>query len=96
MAKTSPRAYNRIPEDSCMTTLNIPLPEPMRQWVEEQVRDGEYADAGEYVLDLIREDRERREALLRALVEGEESGISSRPLNQIIADAKVQIRNGTL
>src|SRR5687767_3235656 len=40
-----------------MTTVNVSLPEPIRRWVDEQVRNGEYADASEYVLELILEDR---------------------------------------
>jgi antitoxin ParD1/3/4 len=62
-----------------MKSMNISLPAPMRDWVEAQVEGGSYASASDYVRDLIRKDREyrgKRAALLHALIEGEESGIS--------------------
>jgi antitoxin ParD1/3/4 len=74
-----------------MKTMNISLPAPMRDWVEAQVEGGSYASASDYVRDLIRKDREhrgKREALLQALIEGEESGISDKSMEEIIADAR--------
>jgi antitoxin ParD1/3/4 len=62
-----------------MKSMNISLPDPMKDWVEAQVEGGNYASASDYVRDLIRKDREyrgKRDALLQALIEGEESGIS--------------------
>ena len=59
--------------------MNISLPEPMKDWVDTRVEGGDYASASDYVRDLIRKDRdfrEKREALIQALIEGEESGIS--------------------
>lgn len=37
-----------------MTTMNISLPEPMRAFVEEQVKQKGYSTASEYIHDLIR------------------------------------------
>jgi hypothetical protein len=45
-----------------------------------------YIDGEEIVH--VADDRERREQLVRALVEGEESGLSRRSVRDIIADAK--------
>ena len=62
-----------------MKSMNISLPAPMRDWVEARVETGDYASASDYVRDLIRKDREyrgKRETLMQALIEGEESGIS--------------------
>jgi antitoxin ParD1/3/4 len=71
-----------------MATMNISLPDPITEWVEERIRSGQYADASDYIGDLIRDDRERRERLVRALIEGEESGLSRRSVRDIIANAK--------
>jgi Arc/MetJ-type ribon-helix-helix transcriptional regulator len=49
---------------------------------------GQYANASDYIGHLIRDDRKRRERLVRALIEGEESGLSRRTVRGIIADAK--------
>ena len=60
-----------------MATMNVSLPDQMKQWVEDQTTDGRYANASDYVRDLIRKDRERREAIaeMQALItEGIESG----------------------
>ena len=79
-----------------MATLNISLPDPITDWIKEQIRSGQYADASDYIGDLIRDDRERRERLVRALIEGEESGLSSRTVHDIIAEAKSTIRDGQI
>ena len=71
-----------------MATLNISLPDPITEWIKEQIRSGQYADASDYIGDLIRDDRARRERLVRALIEGEESGLSGRSVRDIIAEAK--------
>jgi antitoxin ParD1/3/4 len=77
-----------------MATMNVSLPDPMREWVEEQVRSGDYANVSDYVRDLIRHDRERQEVLVQALIEGEKSGTSSRSVKEILADTKAKLRNG--
>jgi antitoxin ParD1/3/4 len=79
-----------------MTTVKISIPDAMSEWLDERIRSGQYADASDYVSDLIRQDRERREALVRALIEGEESGESERSVRQIVADTKSKIGNGTI
>jgi len=43
-----------------MTSLNISLPEPLKQFVEGQVASGDWGTPSEYVRELIRHDKERR------------------------------------
>jgi antitoxin ParD1/3/4 len=43
-----------------MATLNISLPDPMREWIDTQVRGGEYANASDYIRDLIRHDQRQK------------------------------------
>jgi antitoxin ParD1/3/4 len=59
-----------------MTTLNISLPEKMREYVNEKVAEGGYSTASEYVRQLIREDQKRaaRERVDALLLEGIQSG----------------------
>ena len=77
-----------------MKSMNISLPAPMRAFVEAQVETGSYASASDYVRDLIRKDREyrgKREALLQALIEGEESGISeAQDLEDFLAEMRAK------
>ena len=61
-----------------MATMNVSLPDPMKDWVEDQMKDGRFANTSDYVRHLIRRDQERAEAIARlqaALDEGERSGI---------------------
>jgi antitoxin ParD1/3/4 len=46
-----------------MATMNISLPDPMKAWVEAQTQDGRYANASDYVRDLIRRDQDRKQAI---------------------------------
>ena len=43
-----------------MTSLNISLPEALKQYVEGQVACGDWGTPSEYVRELIRQDKERR------------------------------------
>ena len=52
-----------------MTTLNISLPQTLKDYVEERVKDGGYSTPSEYVRNLVREDRKRTaEGKLEALL----------------------------
>ena len=54
-----------------MQTMNISLPDPMKQYVEEQVTAGDYSSASEYMRELVRADQKRnaKERLERTLLE---------------------------
>lgn len=74
-----------------MATMNVSLPDPMKEWVEDQVGGGLYSNASDYVRDLIRQDQDaqnKRELLVKALKKGEKSGISKRTLDDIWNDVK--------
>lgn len=43
-----------------MQTMNISLPEPLKQFVDGQVAAGRYSSASEYVRELIRADEKRK------------------------------------
>ena len=46
-----------------MATMNVSLPDTMKQWVDNQTHDGRYSNASDYVRDLIRKDQERQKAI---------------------------------
>ncbi|MGH6898029.1 MAG: type II toxin-antitoxin system ParD family antitoxin [Geminicoccaceae bacterium] len=77
-----------------MATLNVSLPDPMREWIDAQVRGGEYANASDYIRDLIRHDQRQREALKLALIEAEQSGVSTRQVGDIVAAAEARLDQG--
>lgn len=77
-----------------MTTMNISLPDSMKAWVESRSQHGRYSNASDYVRDLIRQDRDREEALseLRVLIQqGIDSGASEQSFDDIIAEARAQV-----
>ena len=74
-----------------MATMNVSLPDAMKQWVEDQVQTGRYGNASDYVRDLVRRDQERAEArdeFERLVEEGIASGVSDLTLDEIFAQAR--------
>lgn len=60
-----------------MATMNISLPDQLRDWVESQSESGMYANNSDYVRDLIRRDQQRNEklkTLQQAITKGFDSG----------------------
>ena len=66
-----------------MATLTVSVPDSMKGWIEDQVEEGGYASAGDYLSELIRQDQERLEELRRIVDEGLASGISTRTTAEI-------------
>jgi antitoxin ParD1/3/4 len=79
-----------------MNTMTVSLPDAMKEWVEERVKSGSYANASDYVRDLIKRDQAMRDELVEALIAGERSGISQRTVAEIIADTRSKLENGEL
>ena len=77
-----------------MATLNISLPDAMREWIDAQVETGEYANASDYIRDLVRHDQRERDAVRLALIEGEKSGRSKRSVTEIARSTKRRLRRG--
>ena len=73
-----------------MATMNVSLPDAMKDWVEGRARTGRYSNASDYVRDLIRRDQERADkiASIQKLVEDSlASGISSQSVEEIFDEA---------
>jgi antitoxin ParD1/3/4 len=64
-------------EDTPMDTMNIALPESMKQYVQVRVSEGGYSSASEYVRELIRADQKRKteERIDALLLDGLDSGV---------------------
>ncbi len=77
-----------------MASLNVSLPDVMREWIDMQVKGGEYSNASDYIRDLVRCDQRRREALKEAVMEGLHSGTSPRKIKDIMEDTKARLKNG--
>jgi antitoxin ParD1/3/4 len=79
-----------------MATMNISIPDPMKDWVQAQVETGAYANSSDYVRDLIRKDQENRnkQVIQKAITEGLESGMSDKSFDEIIDAAKRKLQTG--
>ena len=70
-----------------MATMNVSLPDKMKQWVEDQVATGRYGNASDYVRDLVRRDQERaeaREKLQQMVDEALASGVNQRTAEELL------------
>ena len=66
-------SWHRGRESMCaVQSMNISLPDPLKQFVDGQIAEGRYSSVSEYVRELIRADEKRKaEAQLEAkLLEG--------------------------
>ncbi|HAK93671.1 MAG TPA: type II toxin-antitoxin system ParD family antitoxin [Planctomycetes bacterium] len=81
-----------------MTTLNVSLPEPMRQWIQTQVNTGAFSSASEYVRSLIRTDQkraveERLEALLLEGIQGKSTEFTAEDWQDIRRRLRARLAN---
>ena len=69
--------------------MNVSLPDPMRDYIEQQVKTGGYGSVSEYIRDLIRQDQKRKaqehleSLLLQGLDSGEATNMSDRDWSEI-------------
>ena len=77
-----------------MATVTVSLPDQLKDWMDERVKNSRYSTVGDYVGELIRRDRDQRETLIATLIEGEQSGTSQRTVQDIAAAAKAKLSNG--
>ena len=73
-----------------MATMNISLPDQMKEWVEAQTETGRYSNASDYVRDLIRRDQARdawHKELQAAVDVGVASGIGTRSMDELQQEA---------
>jgi antitoxin ParD1/3/4 len=80
-----------------MATMNVSLPDPMKEWVEQQARTGRYSNASDYVRDLIRKDQDRTAkiaAMQQLVTEGLESGVAGESVAEIRERARASAGGG--
>ena len=74
-----------------MATMNISLPDQMKEWVEQRAASGQFANVSDYVRDLVRRDMMRSEGIARLQAEIDK-GLAGpfRPFNadEMLAEIK--------
>ncbi|MBP7064904.1 type II toxin-antitoxin system ParD family antitoxin [Ferrovibrio sp.] len=71
-----------------MATLTVSLPDPLKAWIEQQISQGQYADAGDYLRDLVRRDQEMQTGKTRS-VGTTEQPLSLEEARRLVAEAKI-------
>jgi antitoxin ParD1/3/4 len=80
-----------------MQTMNISLPDPLKEYVDAQITSGRYSSVSEYVRTLIREDEKRKaeerlEALLLQGLASRETPLTRRDFQDIRREALAQLK----
>jgi antitoxin ParD1/3/4 len=78
-------------------SMNISLPDPLKQFVDGQIATGRYSSASEYVRELIRADEKRKaeerlEALLLEGLQGDETELTRADWKDIRQEALMQVK----
>ena len=71
-----------------MATMNISLPDQMKQWVEQQVATGRYANASDYMQDVLRRDKAMVARLQATIDEAVDSGVVDMSPAELFEDIK--------
>jgi antitoxin ParD1/3/4 len=76
-----------------MTNVTVPLTEAMQGWIDDRIEEGEFASTADYLLELVRRDRERLdaerlEALRRHVDEGLNGPVSELTFEERMAKFK--------
>ena len=80
-----------------MESMNISLPEPLKQFVDGQISTGRYSSASEYVRELIRADEKRKaedqlEAMLLEGLNSPESELTKADWKAIRSEAMARVQ----
>ena len=80
-----------------MQSMNISLPEPLKEFVDAQIAAGRYSSASEYVHELIRTDEKRKaeerlETLLLGGLQSAETEVTPADWSEIRWEAMAQVK----
>lgn len=75
-----------------MQTMNISLPDQLKEFVDAQIDGGRYSSVSEYVRNLIRDDEKRKaqDRLETLLIEGLQSGDPTEMTRQDWSDIRAE------
>lgn len=85
------REQHLVTGDRSMAKLSIRLPDKMKQFVDDQTQEGQFADEAAYIQDLINQDqvRQKEVARIQAIVDaGIASGESDESMLDILHSLK--------
>ena len=88
---------NLITDEVLMQSMNISLPEPLKQFIDGQITAGRYSSVSECIRELVREDEKRKaqdqlEALLLEGLRGDETPLTRDDWKAIREEAIAQVK----
>lgn len=80
-----------------MQSMNISLPDPLKEYIDDQLASGRYSSASEYVRELIRDDEKRKaqdrlEVLLLEGLGGKQTALTKAEWQAIRKEAAAQLQ----
>lgn len=75
-----------------MATMNISLPDEMKDWVDSQVATGQYTGASDYIRDVLRREQAMLARLQDIVDDAEASGFVDMTPGQLFEDIRKRTR----
>ena len=71
-----------------MATMNVSLPDEMKDWVEERASTGQFSNVSEYIRDVLRRERASNERFQALIDEARASGVVDLSPDDLLDDIK--------
>lgn len=71
-----------------MATMNVSLPDEMKEWVEDRASTGQFANVSDYIRDVLRRERLAIERFQAVIDEARASGVIGMSPEELIEDIK--------
>jgi antitoxin ParD1/3/4 len=96
LASSCHLAYRERKGENAMQSMNISLPDPLKQFVDAEIAKGRYSSASEYIRELIRADEKHKaedqlEALLLEGLSSEETALTPADWKAIRKEALAKV-----
>lgn len=78
-----------------MTTMNVSLPDSLKDFVDEQVARRNYGSTSEYIRELVRRDQERSQ-LRELLIDGVSSSVAVDVDDAFLASLRARVSASTM
>ena len=75
-----------------MATMNVSLPDEMKEWVEAQAATGRYANVSDYIRDVLRREQGMIARLQDVVDEARASGFVEMTPDELLVDIKRRTR----
>lgn len=75
-----------------MATMNVSLPDEMKEWVEQQASNGRYANVSDYVRDVLRREKAMVERFQTVIDDAIASGVIDESPGELLENIKRRSR----